>query len=737
MAPAKDSEPSSGLSLELTRTSLEGIIDNSREVFWLVTGDLKQVVYVSPSYETIWGFPAADLYRDPSNWLKAVVPEDRARVEDAFLRGVQRGEYSEQYRIVNGQGETRWVRDRVFPVRAPDGALEQIFGIAEDITEQKESENRRAHLLGGTLRDMEHLTILREITESVTSTLALQSVLATLLEKITVLLPYSASTIRLVNRETGLLERVASRNLDHAKWSALPPNLLPLSEDVLKGDHSVIVLDAASDPRIAGDSFVRSQGFKSGMLVPLRAKGEVIGILTLLTRAPHHFDPGEVELATMIAAQAGMALYNSRLYEDLAQKSREFSALYTVTTMASESLDLDTVLRDVLPKVTEIFRFNATRVFLLNPGDDELTLKASHETSVQFGPQVQSLRLGRGLLGRAAVAGKTVIYEDLRTDARYQSETVRNESEKAGHRFCAALPIMSKQRVLGYVLCIGDEPRKLTLDEEQLLRSITNQIGIAVDNTSLFEETKARAVELQEANRVKSDFMNAMSHELRTPLNVSIGYLGLLLDGFGGVLSDTQREALEVVDHQARMLDKLITNVLSSARTEAGKLRLDVTTAALDDTLAHIRAYVDQLNREKRVEVCWDVDSAIPPLTVDHLKVEEILQNLIGNAYKFTPAGRVSILIRNQPENEAVEFTVADTGIGMGPDHLERIFEEFYQIGPAHMGSRTGLGLGLSIVKRYVELMGGNIQVTSTLGVGTQFIFTVPYSLTQTPQELL
>jgi two-component system, sensor histidine kinase and response regulator len=205
--------------------------------------------------------------------------------------------------------------------------------------------------------------------------------------------------------------------------------------------------------------------------------------------------------------------------------------------------------------------------------------------------------------------------------------------------------------------------------------------------------------------------------------------LGLLLDGFGGMLSETQREALEIVDHQARSLDKLITNVLSSARTEAGKLRLDVSTAVLDDTLAHIRAYVEQLNRGKRLEVCWDVDPDIPPLTVDHLKVEEILQNLIGNAYKFTPAGRMSIRIRNRTYDETVEFTVADTGIGMKQEELQRIFEEFYQIGAAHTGARTGLGLGLSIVKRYVDLMGGHLRVTSTPGTGSQFTFTLPYSL--------
>jgi PAS domain S-box-containing protein len=729
MALNKNSETSSKPSREAAKGSLGDALDHSREVFWLLTGDLKQVVYVSPSYEAIWGFSVDALYRDPSNWLQAIIPEDRARVEKAFFDGVRRGEFNEQYRIVNAQGETRWIRERVFPVITADGELTQIFGIAEDITEQKDSENQRAHLLRGTLQDVEDLTILREITESVTSTLALQSVLATLLEKIAVLLPYSASTIRLLNRETGLLERVASRNIDHDKWSALPPNLLPLSEAVLKGDQAAIVVDAAYDPRIVDDSFIKSQAFRSGMLVPLRAKGEAIGILTLLTRSQHRFDPGEIELATMIAAQAGMALYNSQLYEDLARKTREFSALYTITTTASESLDLDTVLRDVLPKLCEIFRFNATRVFLLDADGNQLSLKASYETSVQFAPQVKSLRLGQGLLGRAAASGEAVIYEDIRTDMRYQKETLHRGSEKAGHRFCAALPIKSKQRILGYVLCIGDQPRRLTLGEEQLLRSITNQIGIAVDNTSLFEETKTRAVELQEANRVKSDFMNAMSHELRTPLNVSIGYLGLLLDGFGGVLNETQREALEVVDHQARSLDKLITNVLSSARTEAGKLRLEVSTAPLDDTLAHIRAYVKQLNRDKRLKIRWDVDPDIPPLTVDHLKVEEILQNLIGNAYKFTPAGRMSIRIRNRPYDEIVEFTVADTGIGMKQEELERIFEEFYQIGAAHTGARTGLGLGLSIVKRYVDLMGGHLRVTSTPGTGSQFTFTLPYSL--------
>src|SRR6185503_15325673 len=136
------------------------------------------------------------------------------------------------------------------------------------------------------------------------------------------------------------------------------------------------------------------------------------------------------------------------------------------------------------------------------------------------------------------------------------------------------------------------------------------------------------------------------------------------------------------------------------------------------------------LSRNGRVQVLWNVEPSLPPLTTDALKLEEILQNLIGNAYKFTPAGKIEIGVKNLKNEKRLEFAVADTGRGIEEKDLDKIFEEFHQLKEAHTGNFDGFGLGLNIVKKYIDIMQGDIGVESRPGIGTTFTFTLPYAPT-------
>ena len=219
-----------------------------------------------------------------------------------------------------------------------------------------------------------------------------------------------------------------------------------------------------------------------------------------------------------------------------------------------------------------------------------------------------------------------------------------------------------------------------------------------------------------------------MSHELRTPLQVILGYTALLTDGFGGQLTAVQREALETIHHNAEVYLQLIENVLTLSKIEANRMALNVTSQPLPETLKHVEAFVANLNRTNRVAMIWDIETSLPVMHTDHLKIEEILQNLIGNAYKFTPDGQIRICVRHLREEDVVELTVADTGAGIDPEKLESIFDEFHQLEGAHTGELKGVGLSLSIVKRYLQMLGGQILVDSKPGIGTTFTVRVPCS---------
>ena len=210
-----------------------------------------------------------------------------------------------------------------------------------------------------------------------------------------------------------------------------------------------------------------------------------------------------------------------------------------------------------------------------------------------------------------------------------------------------------------------------------------------------------------------------------------IGNADLCKDGFFGGLTGKQQEAMEKVLRYSRILLKLINDVLTLSKIEAKKMSLDLTTFDVREVIEQVQNFVDQLNHKGRVKISWKVPARLPPLTTDALKLEEILQNLIGNAYKFTPSGTIEIRVRDLQSERRIEFAVADTGIGIKPDNLDKIFDEFHQLEEAHTGQYSGVGLGLSIIKKYLELMLGDIRVESEPGLGTTFTFTLPYSFSE------
>jgi two-component system, NarL family, sensor histidine kinase BarA len=235
--------------------------------------------------------------------------------------------------------------------------------------------------------------------------------------------------------------------------------------------------------------------------------------------------------------------------------------------------------------------------------------------------------------------------------------------------------------------------------------------------------------ELQEANRAKSEFISAMSHELRTPLNVIMGNAELTGNGFFGDINAAQKKAMTQIQHHSQFLLKLVNDVLALSRLDAKKMSMDLATVDIDEVIAHVKSQAEQLNRLNRLQVFWDIEQDLPNIVTDVTKLEEILQNLLGNAFKFTPRGRIEVRVRNIQELNRIEFSIADTGIGIEPHDVDRIFRAFEQIREAHTGDFNGVGLGLNIVKKYLDLMHGDIRVESQPGEGSTFTFSVPHSI--------
>lgn len=238
------------------------------------------------------------------------------------------------------------------------------------------------------------------------------------------------------------------------------------------------------------------------------------------------------------------------------------------------------------------------------------------------------------------------------------------------------------------------------------------------------QELEMRNLEVEKANRLKSEFMASMSHELRTPLHTIIGFSELLAEQIQGPLNEKQQRFLGHILQDSRHLLDLINDVLDLSKIEAEQLVLQIAPFDFADCVNEVLAGIEQQALARRVTI---ERRAIYSGTIraDRIRLKEILYNLLSNAVKFTPEdGRVWIEAEGRGQQLAV--TVGDTGIGIPPEEHANIFEKFYQVGNTARGIREGTGLGLPITKRLIEMHGGRISVKSTPQVGSEFTFTVP-----------
>jgi PAS domain S-box-containing protein len=239
-------------------------------------------------------------------------------------------------------------------------------------------------------------------------------------------------------------------------------------------------------------------------------------------------------------------------------------------------------------------------------------------------------------------------------------------------------------------------------------------------------ERKRFEQSLQEASRMKSEFLANMSHELRTPLNGVIGFTEFLMDQRPGPLNAKQQEYLTDVHNCAQHLLQLINDVLDLARVEAGKLELNVEIFSLPKALEEVCAVVKSIAHKKQVKITWSVSPGIDRVSLDQQKLKQICYNLIANALKFTSSGGTVEISAGAGEGEQFEVRVKDTGIGIKPEDLPRLFREFERLETGTARRFDGTGLGLALTKKLVEFQGGSIVVESVFGKGSTFSITLP-----------
>jgi signal transduction histidine kinase len=583
------------------------------------------------------------------------------------------------------------------------------------------------------------ISALYSVTTTVNQSLSLTNILDAVIAKIAEIFRFESTRVYLFNDEMKELELRASfeGDLKHSTVTRTFKRGEGIVGRVAESGEPMIFEDTRTDPRYAVLSATKAkysakQSFFA--VFPIKTQSRVFGAILLNARSPRKLTSDEMRLLTSMSEHLAVAVEKASLFRQSEKRSQQLSVLNTIGAAVSQSLNLEMVLQEAIEKMIETLNFDASWIYILNPSEEELRLKAYKGFGEEVVRSMERQNLTAGVSGKIFETGGRLVFEDLQNDEGYKQLSPRNRIVSLGFASAAGFPIKAKDRVIGVLHLATKARRHFVPDELQLIESIAQEIGVAAENARLFEQVNQKTAELAQinqeleaANRAKTEFIAAMSHELRTPLNVIMGNAELTGDGFFGDINPEQKKSMTQIQHHSQFLLKLVNDVLALSRLDAKKMSMELATVDLDEVVAHAQSQIEQLNRQNRLQVHWDIDRDLPTIVTDVTKLKEILQNLIGNAFKFTPRGRIELRVRNIRELDRVEFTVADTGIGIEAHDMDRIFSAFEQIKEAHTGDFNGVGLGLNIVKKYLELMNGDIRVESHPGEGSTFTFSVPY----------
>jgi two-component system sensor histidine kinase/response regulator len=292
----------------------------------------------------------------------------------------------------------------------------------------------------------------------------------------------------------------------------------------------------------------------------------------------------------------------------------------------------------------------------------------------------------------------------------------------------AAIPVIVGKRVGGVLYIQESSPNAISENTINLLITLADQIGVGLENAQLYADTQEAQSIAESASQAKSEFLANMSHELRTPLNAILGFAQLLHRSSN--LSVKERSHLETILRSGEHLRDLINDILDMSKIEAGKTILQSVDFDLHQLLTDLEHMFELCAEEKDIRLRFDQGPGLPRyIRTDQGKLRQVLINLLNNAIKFTEQGNVTLVSQSQGEFEEdgklkLHFAVQDTGAGISPDELDQLFEVFVQ---THIGRRSqqGTGLGLPISRKFIQLMGGDISVSSEVGQGSTFEFDI------------
>jgi signal transduction histidine kinase len=424
---------------------------------------------------------------------------------------------------------------------------------------------------------------------------------------------------------------------------------------------------------------------------------------------PRPFGIGDQdEIGLLTQAFKNMVVELRELYQELESKvearTKQLAAAAHVARATSSSLDLEVVLRTSVEILSDHFGFYHVSIFIIEPGSNTATLcESSSKVGYTLKKHKHRLDIGsKSLVGIATATRQPRIVQDVTTDPDHQQNPLLPST-----RAEAVIPLISRDAVIGALDVQSTEVNAFSPDVVELLMTLADQIAIAIQNARFYARQKETAEHLARANQLKTEFLTTMSHELRTPLNSIIGFSQVILEEIDGPLTEMQKADLVSIHSSGQHLLGLINDVLDLMKIEAGQLELNFEEVDLKNNIQAVVSAASELIKNKPIIIEQKVPDKPLIIQADNTRVRQVLLNLLSNAVKFTETGKITVTVSQN--NGHVVVNIADTGIGIPPEKLLEVFSDFTQVDSSSTRRFGGMGLGLPIAKKLIELHGGRI----------------------------
>ena len=713
------------------------------KIVW--TSDARGLIDDMPEWRALTGQTVEQVRGQ--GWADAVNPEDRPVIAAAGLRAFQEKKpYDGEFRVRLADGSERWFRSSAAPVLGPDGDIREWVGTFTDIDDWRRGEERKAFIAatGSFLyASFDYAAVLRQLTRHCVPFLA------------------DYCSVDVID-DAGEIVRVETAHVDPEKervvrelWSRFPyrvtdPQGVP---EVLRTGQPVLMPTVSEDALVAfatePDRLALSRRLnpRSYLCVPLVARGRAYGAIScVMSDSGRRYTEADLAVAAELAQRAAIAIDNSRLYaaERLSRAGAEraverLTRLQRLTAALSGAATREEVAQAVVRASVGALDATAGVLVLATPDGQWLETVASRNVAAATEARWRRFPASTRIPAADAVRTRDVVLvrSDAEHHARYPELSAMSRAEPVGAM--AAVPLLHDDRAIGAIGLSYAAERDFSDEDVVFMRSLADLCAQALQRTAILEAEQRARREAQEAraaaevarldaeaaNQAKTQFLAVMSHELRTPLNAIGGYAELLDMGLRGPVTPQQQEDLARIQRSQRHLLALVNDVLNFARVDSGAVAYDIQSVPLAAALAGIESMIGPQMATKGIGYRYEPPPEALCVRADRDKLLQIVLNLLSNAIKFTPlGGRVTVTCVE--EGDVVRVRVADSGRGIPPDQLDKIFEPFVQVDRGLTRTTEGTGLGLAISRDLARAMHGDLAVESTVGTGSTFTLTLP-----------